>query len=392
MATEKRTQGEPVPAPRRSSGEAPPAPVARRAQDRLDAAFALLTERPLSLYAAAVLRIGYGLLYLVFLLREFPHRDQIWGPGAPWTPDLARQLSDQTGWMTFLTLSDSRVFFELCYLSAVVTSALFLLGWRTRAVSVLFAVVVASFHSRAIYMTDGGDNLILLMAVYLVFTACGRRWSLDARRAVRRQKDAGEQAGRIGRVRVARLLSAGEPREHLADARRLVTTVLHNCALLVIAVQVCFLYGAAGLYKVQGGMWGNGTALHYVLNLQLFRPWPALSELVDSRQMLVAVVCYLTVLLQVAFPFVLLGRLKYPVLVLMLGMHLSIAVLMALPLFSAAMIVADAVFLPDRFYRTLGTICRRTLGRGSGEEGARQCGTPPGSEPGLVPLQSQPGG
>ncbi|TXS65189.1 HTTM domain-containing protein, partial [Streptomyces sp. me109] len=128
------------------------------------AAGELLTGRPVSLYAASMLRIGYGLLYLVFLLREFPHRDEIWGPGSPWTPALARELFDQTGWNSILTLSDSRAYFELCYALALATSALFALGWRTRVLSVLFAVVVISFHARAIFMTDGGDNLVLLMA------------------------------------------------------------------------------------------------------------------------------------------------------------------------------------------------------------------------------------
>ncbi|MEU7282049.1 HTTM domain-containing protein [Streptomyces sp. NPDC045431] len=330
--------------------------------DRLAAFFTLLIERPVSLYAAAVLRIGYGLLYLVFLLREFPHRDEIWGPGSPWTPTLARQLFDQTGWVSILTLSDSRAYFEICYAAAVVTAALFMLGWRTRVVSVLFAIVVASFHARAIFMTDGGDNLILLMAVYLAFTACGRRWSLDARRA--------------------RLRSGARPelRRRLGDARPSVVTVLHNCGMFVIAAQVCFLYGSAGLYKVQGGTWGNGTALHYALNLHLFQPWPALSRMADDHVLLIAVACYLTVLLQVGFPFVLFGRLKYPVLGMLSTMHVGIAVLMGLPLFSAAMIVADAVFLPDRFYRALGARCRRAFRR----TGAL------GPEPRLVPAQPGP--
>ncbi len=310
-------------------------------------AWALLTERPLSLYAVSVLRIGYGLLYLVFLLREFPHRDDIWGPGSPWTPDLARQLFDQTGWVSVLTLSDSRLYFELCYAGALVVSVLFLLGWRTRAVSVLFAVVVASFHARSIFMTDGGDNLVLLMALYLVLTASGRRWSLDARRARR---------AAVGR----RMLSLPP---QLAEGRRVLVTAVHNCGLLVIGVQVCFLYGAAGLYKVQGGTWGAGTALHYVLNLDLFQPWPALSQWADDQVLAVAVVGYLTVLLQVAFPFVLFGRLKYPVLTMLLGMHIGIAVLMGLPLFSGAMIIADAVFLPDRFWAAVGGLARRVLGR-----------------------------
>ncbi|WP_329404046.1 HTTM domain-containing protein [Streptomyces virginiae] len=321
--------------------------------DRIGALWALLTDRPISLYAASVLRIGYGLLYLVFLLREFPHRDEIWGPGSPWTPALAEQLFDQTGWNSILILSDSRAYFELCYVTALVTSALFMLGWRTRAVSVLFAVVVTSFHARSIFMTDGGDNLILLMALYLVLTACGRRWSLDARRE---------------RLRAARAGSAPEPvrslyAQQLRDARITLTTVLHNCGVLVIGAQVCFLYGSAGLYKIQGATWGGGTALHYALNLELFQPWPALSHLVDAYPMVIAIASYLTVLLQVAFPFVLFGRLKYPVLAVLLGMHIGIAVLLGLPLFSGAMIIADAVFLPDRFYAFLPHLYRRAARR-----------------------------
>src|SRR3954453_19611630 len=154
----------------------------------LKAAYRLLTERPLSLYAAAVLRIGYGLLYVILLTREFPHRHEIWGPQAPWTPELARQMSGESGWFTFLTLSDGRAYFEICYALALVVAVLFLLGWRTRAMSILFALVVAAFYGRNVLITDGGDNLTLLMAIYLCFTACGRRWSLDARRARRRAR------------------------------------------------------------------------------------------------------------------------------------------------------------------------------------------------------------
>ncbi|MFD3326902.1 HTTM domain-containing protein [Streptomyces sp. NPDC058701] len=346
METEKR---------RTTAHEGAPRGVTRR----IDALHAALTERPVALYGAAVLRIGYGLLYLVFLLREFPHRDVIWGPGSPWTPALAEELFDQTGWVSLLTLSDNGAYFELCYAAALLISLLFMLGWHTRAMSVLFALVVASFHARAIFMTDGGDNLILLMSLYLVCTACGRRWSLDARRARLRAIRA-EPEVRTGDAR------AGALRGQLETARTLLTTVLHNCGMFVIAVQVCLLYGSAGLYKVQGGSWGNGTALHYVLNLDLFRPWPGLSQLIDGHHVLIAVACYLTVLLQVAFPFVLFGRLKYPVLCMLLGMHVGIAVLMGLPLFSGAMVVADAVFLPDRFYRSLGRLCRSAARGGAG--------------------------
>ncbi|MFH9585404.1 HTTM domain-containing protein [Streptomyces luteogriseus] len=346
--------------------------------DRITAAWDLLTGRPVSLYAASVLRIGYGLLYLVFLLREFPHRDEIWGPGSPWTLALARELFDQTGWVSVLALSDSRVYFETCYVLALVTSALFMLGWRTRLMSVLFAVVVTSFHARAIFMTDGGDNLVLLMALYLVLTASGRRWSLDARR---------------NRLKSAPAGSAPRPQgnplaRQLRDSRSTLVTAVHNCGMFLIAAQVCLLYGSAGLYKVQGSTWGGGTALHYALNLELFRPWPVLSNFVDEHTFVIAIAGYLTVLLQVAFPFVLFGRLKYPVLTMLLGMHIGIAVLMGLPLFSGAMIVADAVFLPDRFYTFLPHLCRR-MGRRRGSRGPAPART---TGAGAVPAQGGPGG
>jgi hypothetical protein len=310
-------------------------------------AYRILTERPLSLYAAAFLRIGYGLLYLILLVREFPNRDRIWGPDSPWTVALARQdfAQSRTGWSALLTLSDSRQYFEACYVVAMVVALLFMLGWRTRVMSILFAIVVVSFYSRNLMVCDGGDNLMILMAVYLTLTACGRRWSLDARRS--------RAAAEKERPAAAGIL------------RRFTVTVLHNCAMLVIMAQMCILYGAAGLYKVQGNLWDDGTALHYVLKQDLFRPWPALSDFVDGQHLMIAVAAYLTVLVQIAFPFSLFSKLKYAVLVILIGMHLGIAILLGLPLFSAVMIVGDAVFLPDGLYLFLARTARRALRRGT---------------------------
>ncbi|GAB3285223.1 hypothetical protein [Parasphingorhabdus pacifica] len=57
------------------------------------------------------------------------------------------------------------------------------------------------------------------------------------------------------------------------------------------------------------------------------------------------------------------SRLKYVVLTMLLGMHLGIAVILGLPLSSCAMLIADAVFLPDRFYRFLARKGRRVFRR-----------------------------
>ena len=356
----RRTRPGPVSVP----GPSRPDPVTR--------AFTFVTEQPVSLHAAAVLRAGYGLLYLVYLLREFPNREEIWGPGSPWTPDLARELLGQSGWFSILTLSDSPRYFEACYALAVVTAALFALGWHTRALSVLFAVVVTSFQGRDVLMTDGGDNLTALMAVYLAFTDCGRRWSLDSRRARLRTSV-------VAHVPRQSPLPAPSVRRQAILVQRSLRTVVHNCGMFVIAAQVCILYGSAGLYKAQGALWRNGTALHYVLNLPLFRPWPELSQFADEHQLVIAAAGYLTVLVQVGFPFALFSRLKYVMLGLLLAMHVGIAVLMGLPMFSGAMIIADAVFLPDRVLLRLARASQMIMARilrfdqRAGADGVGEC-------------------
>ena len=121
-----------------------------------------------------------------------------------------------------------------------------------------------------------------------------------------------------------------------------------------IAFQVCVIYATAGLYKVQGSMWQDGTAMGYVLRLRWFQPWPGLDSWLLGHGMLLAIAGFVTVFVQIGFPFtVFTPKLKYPSLVVLLGMHLSIAVLLGLPFFSLIMLVGDAVFLSDRVWRAV---------------------------------------
>ena len=69
-------------------------------------------------------------------------------------------------------------------------------------------------------------------------------------------------------------------------------------------------------------------------------------------------------------------------------MHLGIAVLMGLPLFSGAMIIADAVFLPDRFWVAAGRLTRGALGRAEEPQPVR--GDVPETPRGAVPKQGGP--
>lgn len=273
-------------------------------------AIARVTDSALGPYQTAVLRIGLGLTWLLFLLREYPHRQELYGPDSPWSWDLAAQLVGSNDAFTVLLWSDSQVWFEAVYTLAVLFSLLLLLGWRTRTMAALFMAGVLTLQNRSVFMGDGGDNVLHIMAVYLVFTRCGQVWSLDARRA-RRGEEArargertpdrvgpalwavlgfvlllGSLAGRtdgdwfipallwavwLGQAvwwLAGRLARTDQPRI-LLDV---VANVVHNGALLVIMAEACLIYATAGWYKVQGSRWQDGTAVHYPLNLEYFSP------------------------------------------------------------------------------------------------------------------------
>ncbi|MFD3822215.1 HTTM domain-containing protein [Streptomyces sp. NPDC058625] len=361
-------------------------------------AVARVTDAALGPYQTAVIRIGFSATWLLFLLREFPHRQELYGPDGPWAWDLADQLVGSNGAFTALLWSDGQGWFEALYLLAVVWSALLLLGWRTRTMSVLFMVGVLSLQNRSVFVGDGGDNVLHLMAVYLVFTRCGQVWSLDARRA--RRADEARARGERPRDRtgpalwgvlgfllllatlagrmdgdwfvpallwavwsaqalwwlVGRCARTPQPRA-LLDV---VANIVHNGALLVIMAEACLIYATAGWYKIQGSRWQDGTAVHYPLHLEYFSPWPALGDLLTASGTLVMLVTYGTVAVQVAFPFTLFNRrVKNVLLVLMITEHAVIAVVLGLPFFSLAMIAADAVFLPTSFLRRLGNVFTR---------------------------------
>ncbi|CAL9517794.1 hypothetical protein SUDANB15_03760 [Streptomyces sp. enrichment culture] len=365
-------------------------------------AIARVADSALGPHQTAVIRIGFSLTWLLFLLREYPHRHELYGPDGPWSRDLADQLVGTNGAFTALLWTDGRGWFEAVYALAVLWSFLLLLGWRTRTTSVLFMVGVLTLQNRSVFMGDGGDNVLHLMSIYLVFTRCGRVWSLDARRA-RREAAArarGERprdrvgpalwgvlgflllvatlAGRMDGDRfvpvllwtvwtaqalwwlVGRRAGTGQPRI-LLDV---VANIVHNGALLVIMAEVCLIYATAGWYKVQGSRWQDGTAVHYPLHLEYFSPWPGLADLLSASGTLVMVMTYGTVAVQVAFPFTLFNRrVKNVLLALMMTEHAVIAVVLGLPFFSLAMLAADAVFLPTSFLRRLGALAARARDR-----------------------------
>ncbi|MDF6020634.1 HTTM domain-containing protein [Streptomyces sp. JH34] len=384
-------------------------------------------------YQAAVFRIGLGAVLLAFLLREWPHRHELYGNSSALSFDLAQILVREEGTFTVLMWSDGNLWFETVYLLTIGAALAVLLGWHTRGTSMVLMAGVLSVINRNTLVGDGGDNVVKIMVIYLVLTRCATVWSLDARRRARQRQrtetsPTGETAGLLGPALWAAALlplaalsafpTAGWlpvfwtawaaqgiwyaatrwfPRHEARAVLDAAASMLHNTAMLVIAAQVCLIYATAGWYKIQGSRWQDGTALYYALHLDYFSPWPALSGFVAEQTLLVLALTYGTVIVQVAFPFTLTHRkIKNALLALMILEHLGIAVLLGIPFLSMAMIVCDMVFLPTPFLLALSALGVRlgarlrvfapeALRAGRIAPAGRQAGRPVPPEPSAVP-------
>jgi Vitamin K-dependent gamma-carboxylase len=312
-------------------------PIATQLREALGHKITALLERisghKYALYGLSVVRIGYGLVLIGILLINYHERRLLWGPESPWTYEIFRGIQQDRGGLSLFQISSSGAWFELVYHLTIVLCVLFVLGWRTRWITPALLVAVWSWQERTPIVTDGGDNLLRLTLIYLCFAQLSAHWSLDAHRAARQQTAGHEVANR----------------ERLGWR---VATVVHNSAVLAALFQVCLLYMASGLYKVQGQSWQDGTSLYYMLQIETLQSWPDLSRLIYTNSTVLVISAYLAVFIQVAFPFLMLNsatrRLE---LIAIIGMHIGIGVLLALPFFSLIMIVTDMLFIRDATYR-----------------------------------------
>ncbi|MGH3457998.1 HTTM domain-containing protein [Aeromicrobium sp.] len=287
-----------------------------------------LFEDKHALHGSAAARILSGCAVLGLLVSNIRSRDIVFGPGAVWARPVQDGRVDNTPnyWSPDLVAHLGSTTFLLYYLAIIVLALLWTLGWRTRIVGLLMLVGVVSIVERAPVVGDQGDNILRVGLVLLLFMQADEHWSLDARRRASRGG---------GRARLPLWFTNG----------------VHNVALAALACQVILVYFWAGMAKARGDLWQHGTALYYPLQLQEFRPFPLLSDLFTHSGSVVGIATYVVMIVQLGFGFALLHPVSRRIVIgLAILLHLSIAVLMALPWFSLSMLAFDAIFVSTTTY------------------------------------------
>ncbi|NWN87814.1 MAG: HTTM domain-containing protein [Micrococcaceae bacterium] len=280
-----------------------------------------------SSYGFAVMRIASGSFILGWLLFNLPIALKIWGPGAAYFAPYRDVLGYK--WPLNILEGASTPFFMGWYIVAILLALAFVVGWRTRFITPLLFIFYTAINAQNTPISDGGNYFIRIMLIYLIFADLSKRWSLDNWFRQRKHGAAEKRETEFG-------------------------TVLHNVALCVVVAQLCIVYFEAGVYKVQGALWENGTAVYYPLQSEAYGVFPWLSDLLTHNSWIVTLATYGTVIVQIASPFLLFHPITRRIaLVSILGMHLGIAVIMGLPFFSGIMASADAVLVSSGTWLTI---------------------------------------
>ena len=272
----------------------------------------------IDLRSLALFRIAVGALILASVARRIPDfrvfytGEGVWPAAVAWAEDYApgtwslNFLDPSFGWQAGLAVAEA------------VAGLALLLGWRTRIVTVLAWVLVASAHRRDVMIVSGASHLLRQYLFWGMWLPLGARWSLDARR--RRARGEQETSDAV--------LSMG------------------SAALLL---QVALVYAANAIYK-SGLAWRTtGDAIWMVLSQEGYTraagrallAWPGLLRgLTHATFALEALGPWLA--------FIPWRNVRWRLLAvaLFISFHAALAVTMTLGLFPLLSIAGWLVFIP----------------------------------------------
>ncbi|WP_336993061.1 HTTM domain-containing protein [Leucobacter sp. VD1] len=296
----------------------------------------LLDERRSS-YGLALMRIGMGGMTVVILAMYLPNFSYTFGEGARWGEAFYRSSSvNDFIWPISALFSrdepDGVRLAKTLLLMAI--AVVYLLGWRMRITAPVFTAMWLGFTGlNPVVFNTGHYQTFRVFLLFLLLADTSRRWSLDARRRSRQGEDP----------------PLGWGSWHLP---RWVPVLANNAAVILIGYQLCVIYVSSALWKLQGHTWASGVASYYPLQIDELTIFPALSHLAWQITPLVFITTWVSVYGQLLFPLMLLTRPTRIIgLILVTGMHASIAVLLALPWFSLVMILGDMIFIRDDTWR-----------------------------------------
>jgi hypothetical protein len=253
-------------------------------------------------------------------------------------PETARSLWRPGAWSLWHWVPDQALL--VVWIIGLISIICLTLGLVTRVAAWVAWAFLLSTMRRAPVLLFGFDNVMAIWSFYLaVSCAGGQAYSLDA-------------FWRARALKTARGLALREPS----------LSVPANLGLRLIQLHLCLIYASAGLAKLQGTPWWDGTAVGMLLGNSDFRPFD-LSFLAEHPRVL-ELATHATVGFELLYAVLIwIRRFRPWLLVFAVLIHGGIAISMGLTEFSLAMLAGNLAFLEPRWIDGCGRAFVRLHGR-----------------------------
>jgi hypothetical protein len=256
----------------------------------------------------ALLRIVFGTLAFFWTLSLAPDLGAFFGGGGL----LTRQPGGAGVWGV-LGLFGGNGAIGAVFIVLLLSCLALALGFHTRVASVLVFVGILSFQRRNPYVFNGGDALIRIMAFYLMLAPAGAALSLDRLRT--------------------------HPDDFWAFPARA------RWPVRLMQIQLSVVYIGGLWLKLQGSTWNAGTAVSYALRISDLSRFP-LPSVLSHSPLLSNLLTFGTVALELSLGLLVWNRrLRLPVLLAGVSLHVGIGYSIRVGFFSAAMLTLYLSFL-----------------------------------------------
>ncbi len=239
------------------------------------------------------------------------------------------------GW-SWLFYTDNLAIIWLHQAIAIAASLAMMLGLFTRiAIPLAWWLTLMVCH-RMTGALFGLDQIVVMLAMYLMISRCGSVWSLDA---MLRERWPARQS--------SWLFPSAAP------------ALSNNIATRLIQLHLCVIYLFGGLSKLRGEMWWDGSALWYaVVNYEyqsLDLTW------LGNFRIVIAALTTTTILWETFYCAMVWPKLTRPLVLTMAVMvHAGIAIGLGMVTFGFIMIVANLAFIAPQI---VGRVVEKVVGR-----------------------------
>jgi uncharacterized membrane protein YphA (DoxX/SURF4 family) len=284
-----------------------------RSRDRAIEAWERFWFEPVETSIYALFRIAFAVVMLGWSLSLSPGLYSWFSNDGilPEQPDYANDVR----W-GLLGIFESDIAVTLVYFLLFIAGLALLVGFRTRLAALVVFVCMASFTQRNPFVLNSGDQLLQVLAFYLVLMPSGVSLSVD------------------------RMLKRGE--EFWEFPTRPIWP------LRLVQIQVSILYISAVWAKVRGATWNDGTAVAYAFRIDDIARFPVPDFITDSL-LIVNLLTFGTLATELALGILVWNRVLRPwVLLAGVGLHLGIDYAVRVGFFSYAVFVAYLAFLPPQ--------------------------------------------